>query len=158
MFSIIRLSRSSSGHLVPRRRHGLLTVFGSPLWPVIRNPESRRTCPLSWSLIAGQRRSFLYKSGSRLFFHTVASIVPSAVQGLTVVFGMGTGISPARIATRQIIFFVFLQLTNIWHLSRNTALTTFLRKEVIQPHLPIQLPCYDFTPVIGPAFDGSLFR
>ena len=29
----------------------------------------------------------------------------------------------------------------------------FLRKEVIQPHLPIQLPCYDFTPVIRPAFD-----
>ena len=25
----------------------------------------------------------------------------------------------------------------------------FLRKEVIQPHLPIRLPCYDFTPVIG---------
>ena len=23
-----------------------------------------------------------------------------------------------------------------------------LRKEVIQPHLPIRLPCYDFTPVI----------
>ena len=22
----------------------------------------------------------------------------------------------------------------------------FLRKEVIQPHLPIRLPCYDFTP------------
>ena len=32
----------------------------------------------------------------------------------------------------------------------------FLRKEVIQPHLPIRLPCYDFTPVTGPAFDGSL--
>ena len=31
-----------------------------------------------------------------------------------------------------------------------------LRKEVIQPHLPIRLPCYDFTPVIGLAFDGSL--
>ena len=30
-----------------------------------------------------------------------------------------------------------------------------LRKEVIQPHLPIRLPCYDFTPVIEPAFDGS---
>ena len=25
------------------------------------------------------------------------------------------------------------------------------RKEVIQPHLPIRLPCYDFTPVIAPA-------
>ena len=30
-----------------------------------------------------------------------------------------------------------------------------LRKEVIQPHLPIRLPCYDFTPVIRPAFGGS---
>ena len=30
------------------------------------------------------------------------------------------------------------------------------RKEVIQPHLPIRLPCYDFTPVIGLAFDGFL--
>ena len=29
------------------------------------------------------------------------------------------------------------------------------RKEVIQPHLPIRLPCYDFTPVIGPAFGSS---
>ena len=32
----------------------------------------------------------------------------------------------------------------------------FLRKEVIQPHLPIRLPCYDFTPVTGPAFGSSL--
>ena len=31
----------------------------------------------------------------------------------------------------------------------------FLRKEVIQPHLPIRLPCYDFTPVIRPAFGSS---
>ena len=40
----------------------------------------------------------------------------------------------------------------------NTTLTFFhfLRKEVIQPHLPIRLPCYDFTPVIMPAFGGSL--
>ena len=35
-------------------------------------------------------------------------------------------------------------------------LLSILRKEVIQPHLPIQLPCYDFTPVISPAFDGSI--
>ncbi len=27
---------------------------------------------------------------------------------------------------------------------------------MIQPHLPIRLPCYDFTPVISPAFGGSL--
>ena len=28
------------------------------------------------------------------------------------------------------------------------------RKEVIQPHLPVQLPCYDFVPVTGPALDS----
>ena len=32
----------------------------------------------------------------------------------------------------------------------------FLRKEVIQPHLPIRLPCYDFTPIIGSTLDGWL--
>ena len=31
-----------------------------------------------------------------------------------------------------------------------------LRKEVIQPHLPIRLPCYDFTPIIGPTFGSAL--
>ena len=31
-----------------------------------------------------------------------------------------------------------------------------LRKEVIQPHLPIRLPCYDFTPIIEPTFDCAL--
>ena len=31
-----------------------------------------------------------------------------------------------------------------------------LRKEVIQPHLPIRLPCYDFTPVIGFTFGSWL--
>ena len=30
-----------------------------------------------------------------------------------------------------------------------------LRKEVIQPHLPVRLPCYDFTPITDPTFDGS---
>jgi hypothetical protein len=33
---------------------------------------------------------------------------------------------------------------------------TLLRKEVIQPHLPVRLPCYDFTPITDPTFDGSL--
>ena len=32
------------------------------------------------------------------------------------------------------------------------------RKEVIQPHLPVRLPCYDFTPITSPTFDGSLPR
>ncbi len=33
---------------------------------------------------------------------------------------------------------------------------SFLKKEVIQPHLPVRLPCYDFTPVTNYTIDGSL--
>ena len=30
-----------------------------------------------------------------------------------------------------------------------------LRKEVIQPHLPVRLPCYDFVPIASPTFNRS---
>ena len=39
-----------------------------------------------------------------------------------------------------------------------TKTLNILRKEVIQPHLPIRLPCYDFTPVINPTFDSCLVK
>ena len=42
---------------------------------------------------------------------------------------------------RLLFFFVFL-----------------LRKEVIHPHVPVGIPCYDLTPIICPTLDGSLFR
>ena len=38
----------------------------------------------------------------------------------------------------------------------NGSESLLLRKEVIQPHLPVRLPCYDFTPIADPTFDGSL--
>ena len=41
-----------------------------------------------------------------------------------------------------------------WNESSDFSLDSLPRKEVIQPHLPIRLPCYDFTPVIGLTFDG----
>ena len=31
----------------------------------------------------------------------------------------------------------------------------FSRKEVIQAHLPVHLPCYDFVPVTDPTLDGA---
>ena len=56
------------------------------------------------------------------------------------------------------LFFVFML-----HLFRNFRYSTWIRrlpstplKEVIQPHLPIRLPCYDFTPVIGITLGSSL--
>jgi hypothetical protein len=48
------------------------------------------------------------------------------------------------------------------HQARLTAWTihghVLLRKEVIQPHLPVRLPCYDFVPIASPTFDGSLHK
>ena len=41
-------------------------------------------------------------------------------------------------------------------LGKTLLLPILPRKEVIQPHLPIRLPCYDFTPVIGLTFGGWL--
>ena len=47
------------------------------------------------------------KSGSHLPSHTVTSAVLSASWVLTIVFGMGTGVSPRRIATRSFLYFPF---------------------------------------------------
>ena len=44
-----------------------------------------------------------------------------------------------------------------WHL-KSCFSVCLPRKEVIQPHLPIRLPCYDFTPIIGPTLDSWLLK
>ena len=61
---------------------------------------------------------------------------------------MGTGVPHRRIATGSSL--------RLSHRTVRFPLLDPFRKEVIQPHLPIRLPCYDFTPVTGSAFDGSL--
>ena len=38
---------------------------------------------------------------------------------------------------------------------RQAQMPVLLRKEVIQPHLPVRLPCYDLVPIASPTFDGS---
>ena len=81
--------------------------------------------------------------------------------------------SPKRISTRKVLSSILVSLDLktkqyikpllilrfSWIDSAALAayfLSSFLRKEVIQPHLPIRLPCYDFTPVTCPAFGSSL--
>ena len=64
-------------------------------------------------LITG-KTSYFFWSGSHLLSHTVSSIVSSAVWVLTIVFGMCTGVSPKRIATR-IVFTSWIH----WKLLRN---------------------------------------
>ena len=41
------------------------------------------------------------------------------------------------------------------HQKHDTRTRVHLRKEVIQPHLPVRLPCYDFVPITSPTFDHS---
>ena len=36
------------------------------------------------------------------------------------------------------------------------AYAFLLRKEVIHPHVPVGIPCYDLTPIINPTLNGSL--
>ena len=38
--------------------------------------------------------------------------------------------------------------------SSRSAFEPILRKEVIQPQVPLRLPCYDFTPVADPTVVG----
>ena len=37
-----------------------------------------------------------------------------------------------------------------------TNIVELLRKEVIQPHLPVRLPCYDLVLIASPTLDSSL--
>ena len=48
--------------------------------------------------------------------------------------------------------------TVIRDMRAGASLVVLLRKEVIQPHLPVRLPCYDFVPIADPTFDGSLHK
>ena len=38
----------------------------------------------------------------------------------------------------------------------SASMAAVLRKEVIQPQVPLRLPCYDFTPVADLTVDGCL--
>ena len=49
-------------------------------------------------------------------------------------------------------------LSSGWWPEATTLLGELPRKEVIQPHLPVRLPCYDFVPIAGSALAGSLPR
>ena len=63
-----------------------------------------------------------------------------------------------------IVFAIFLLLSSFQcplechgHSKPNKkAQLSLPRKEVIHPHVPVGIPCYDFTPVISPAFGSSL--
>ena len=58
------------------------------------------------------------------------------------------------------IDFFFVWKISLPKLNRKCSITLLLyfllRKEVIHPHVPVGIPCYDFTPIINPTLDSSL--
>ena len=79
----------------------------------------------------------------------------------TPIFGFPSVFQASQCGT---VFFSILKIEQCFLSTLRSPLLTeayelsfvLLRKEVIQPHLPIRLPCYDFTPVINPTLDGVL--
>jgi hypothetical protein len=47
-----------------------------------------------------------------------------------------------------------MRLTSNGRAPKSSA--TLVRKEVIQPQVPLRLPCYDFAPVTGHTIGGCL--
>ena len=73
--------------------------------------EIRTLDPLLARQVLSQLSYIPIWSGSHLLSHTVSSAVPSADWVLTVVFGMGTGVSHKRIDTRNMVIKLFSLIT-----------------------------------------------
>ena len=118
-------------------------------------------CSFGWLFVSHQikRASILSHRWQKIFFEfRRPPALPNRLQlstigrpGLNRRVRDGNGCSPRTYRHRKKLS--YLNNSTV----RYIPLYFFLRKEVIQPHLPIRLPCYDFTPVICPAFGSSSF-
>ena len=77
------------------------------------------------------------------------------------VFVLKVYLPPGNFQTNNVGSMTLAHSTNTRHTNaaarHNCArIIKLLRKEVIHPHLPVRVPCYDFVPIADPTFDGSL--
>ena len=82
----------------------------------------------SWASCGSFPNNLYKKSGILLCSHIVTNVVFSAGHVLTVVFGMGTGVTHDRIDTGQIIFLMFFTVScfTLYQKPINTQTLTFL--------------------------------
>ena len=104
----------------------------------VRPRSSLRVPRFSSSRLALRKKSFAKPVGKVTFFQTI----PFGLR-----YPLKTNQCRTAFASRCLDFEICSEVS---------LASCLLRKEVIQPHLPIRLPCYDFTPVIAPALDGCL--
>ena len=108
-------------------KNQLLTAL--PCWNGLTHSSSRtsplsppaRTCLFYLKTLSS---IFQIESGTHLLSHAVSSIVPSAAYVLTVVFGMGTGVSHKRIGTGN-FHFQFRLPSSANHLTELRSLSRF---------------------------------
>ena len=87
-----------------------------------------------------------------------------SMNAITTRLSFSTAISSRQLhlTERFVSFQIFKEQSSFNDLiSVNTVSTSrgFLHlsiREVVQPHLPVRLPCYDFTPVMKPTVDAVL--
>ncbi len=66
-----------------------------------------------------------------------------------------SGVRSSHLSYRPANFTYVKELESLRLLAGEERIGIYL-KEVIQPQVPLRLPCYDFTPIIGPTVDGCL--
>ena len=100
--------------------------------------EIRTHDPLLARQVLSQLSYTPINPGLHLLSHFVSKAVPSAVQGLTIVFGMRTGVSPGRISTKNYccVKFFFRSTTNICF--ANVAASRLLRNHDILNNKTVQ--------------------
>ena len=68
-----------------------------------------------------------------------------------------SGVRSNQLSYRPILFVGLSKLNMTYFTNLIYAIIAFLlRKEVIHPHVPVGIPCYDLTPITCPTLDGSL--
>ena len=87
-----------------------------------------------------------------------------SMNAITTRLSTSTAISSRQLplTERFVSFQIFKEQSNFnetdkcEHQSTSRGFLHLSIKEVIQPHLPVRLPCYDFTPVMKPTVDAVL--
>ena len=95
-----------------------------------------------------------FRRVSKYILHSAFCILHSALSSGHSKLNNNRSVRASKLSRASKSFlFVFVCLLTIQHPASFARCHFLHRKEVIQPHLPIRLPCYDLTPIIRPTFD-----
>ena len=125
--------------------------------PLYKSQTTHHTQPTPTTTTAGRLRRHPPPNNRAADAHTVLNVNPTVCSSITTFMP-----NPKRTHTHH----PTLRAVNTCEHKKTTTTPTtgamivphktgLPRKEVIQPHLPVRLPCYDFVPIANPTFDHS---